>query len=328
MIAEVKTNKVKKFGKIAGNLVAALIIALIAMMLFFKLVPGFGFYVVKSGSMTPGIQPGDIVFTQPVADNLEVGSIITFEVGDELVTHRIVDIENGQIYTKGDANEDADTGFITAANIQGSYLFTLPKVGYLTEVTSTKKGWFLVVIVPTLILVGFIVRAILKEAFKPAKPVAVTAAAGAAVEAARTEIKAEKTPKKAAAQQPPSLFSFLSFKSEKPAAADNHTVKAVKAEPVAAEVKAEQPQIKKSAPEPPSLFSFLSFKSSGSAKKAAPAAAVKTAAEVKTETSGVKLENIAAQTVQSQPVCQPFSSPAVTELVRDQLKSLLEGYSR
>jgi hypothetical protein len=156
--------------------------------------------------------------------------------------------------------------FITAANIQGSYC-VLTQSRVLTEVTSTRRR-FVVVIVPTLFLVGFIVRAILKEAFKPAKPVAVTAAAGAAVEAARTEIKAEKTPKKAAAQQPPSLFSFLSFKSEKPAAADNHTVKEVKAEPVAAEVKAEQPQIKKPAPEPPSLFSFLSFKSSGSTKKA------------------------------------------------------------
>jgi hypothetical protein len=35
MIAEVKTNKVKKFGKIAGNTGCRSMIALIAMMMFF-----------------------------------------------------------------------------------------------------------------------------------------------------------------------------------------------------------------------------------------------------------------------------------------------------
>ena len=51
-----------------------------------------------------------------------------------MIVHRIVEIEiiNGTAYyyTKGDANEDADTGYITDADIEGVVLFRVPFIGY------------------------------------------------------------------------------------------------------------------------------------------------------------------------------------------------------
>ena len=54
-------------------------------------------------------------------------------IDENLIVHRVVDVRqiNGVVYyiTKGDANENADSGFITAENIRGVVLFKLPYVG-------------------------------------------------------------------------------------------------------------------------------------------------------------------------------------------------------
>ena len=53
-----------------------------------------------------------------------------------MIVHRVADIQiiNGttRYYTKGDANEDLDTGFITDANIVGLVNHKLPFVGFPT----------------------------------------------------------------------------------------------------------------------------------------------------------------------------------------------------
>ena len=53
-----------------------------------------------------------------------------------MIVHRVADIQiiNGttRYYTKGDANEDLDTGFITDANIVGLVNYKLPFVGFPT----------------------------------------------------------------------------------------------------------------------------------------------------------------------------------------------------
>ena len=53
-----------------------------------------------------------------------------------MIVHRIVEIEiiNGTAYyyTKGDANEDRDAGYITSANIVGTVNYKLPAFGYPT----------------------------------------------------------------------------------------------------------------------------------------------------------------------------------------------------
>jgi signal peptidase len=149
--------------------VIAIIIGLAtAGLLFIHFSPDYGLYFVKSGSMRPSINPGDIVITGPVGD-LQPGKIITFEQHDVLVTHRIIGREGDMLQTKGDNNEDPDTSLLPISSVFGSYLFRIPYVGYINSFVSTRKGWFLIIIVPAIVLVLFIVKDIIKETLKSPK---------------------------------------------------------------------------------------------------------------------------------------------------------------
>jgi signal peptidase I len=155
--------------------IAIIIGMIILLLLFFKFVPGYGFYVVQSGSMVPAIGVGNLVFTGPPG-TVKIGQIVTFQVEGEIVTHRIVSIEGDQIVTQGDANKSPDPRSISAADIRGTYLFQIPGIGNLTDFATTKKGWFILVIIPSIILVLLLVKEILKEAFKKDPAAAPTAA--------------------------------------------------------------------------------------------------------------------------------------------------------
>lgn len=69
---------------------------------------GYGTAVVVSNSMAPIIEKNDLILLQR-QDTYSVGDIITFEDDNKsLVTHRIVNIENGNYFTKGDNNDLID----------------------------------------------------------------------------------------------------------------------------------------------------------------------------------------------------------------------------
>jgi signal peptidase len=103
--------------------------------------PRFGYQVlvVRSGSMRPSIPVGSLAVYQPVdANRLADGDVIVFRhpgTNDELVTHRIVRIENGpagrRLVTKGDANGAPDSWRIPAAGQGSRYAFSIPVAGYV-----------------------------------------------------------------------------------------------------------------------------------------------------------------------------------------------------
>jgi signal peptidase len=92
--------------------------------------------IVRSGSMTPVFHTGDLILiSRPSGEVLDPGTIITFRVGDKIVTHRIVDLEQGGYITKGDANNtidywnvDVNTSGLT--QIIGVYRGKIPYLGF------------------------------------------------------------------------------------------------------------------------------------------------------------------------------------------------------
>lgn len=93
--------------------------------------------VVGSSSMSGTLEKGDvIVYEKNLSRPVEEGDVIVFEKNQMTVVHRVVEIDhvNGQTryYTKGDANEEMDSGFITPANVVGTVRVTLRYVGYPT----------------------------------------------------------------------------------------------------------------------------------------------------------------------------------------------------
>lgn len=97
----------------------------------------YGSLVIATDSMTGELNRGDsAIFEQYDDQTIAVGQVIVFEKDDSLIVHRVVDIHyiNGvtQYYTKGDANEDRDTGHITEGDIVGIVHMKVPYVGYPT----------------------------------------------------------------------------------------------------------------------------------------------------------------------------------------------------
>ena len=92
----------------------------------------------KSGSMEPYIMTHGAAVTKKVTDieQLEVGDVISFYVptNDGLkihVTHRIIKMEDGIVYTKGDNNDVADSWVLTIDNIVDEVVIVLNQFPWL-----------------------------------------------------------------------------------------------------------------------------------------------------------------------------------------------------
>ena len=97
----------------------------------------YGALVIATESMTGELNKGDIViFERYEKQTVTEGQVIVFEKYGTMIVHRVVDIEiingNARYYTKGDANEDMDAGFITKSDIRGCAQKKLPLLGYPT----------------------------------------------------------------------------------------------------------------------------------------------------------------------------------------------------
>lgn len=145
------------------TIILALVLAGVAFLYFS---PGYDMRLVRSESMKPAINMGDLVVTGPVgglfSGEIEEGDVVTYQRGDELVTHRVLSVEGDTLVTKGDAVEDPDPWAVTLSDVRGVYLFKVPYAGYLANFIRTKFGWFLVIILPATALVALLIRDIFK----------------------------------------------------------------------------------------------------------------------------------------------------------------------
>lgn len=65
--------------------------------------------VVLSGSMRPTYEVGTIIYYKPVPkEEIHEQDIVTYQMGDSMVTHRVKRIENGEFITQGDNNNVED----------------------------------------------------------------------------------------------------------------------------------------------------------------------------------------------------------------------------
>ena len=97
----------------------------------------YGSLVIATESMSGELEKGDVIIFESYEDQPVIeGQVIVFEKYNVMVVHRVVDIKiiNGvtRYYTKGDANEDNDDGFIVDADIVGLADKKIPLLGYPT----------------------------------------------------------------------------------------------------------------------------------------------------------------------------------------------------
>ena len=70
-------------------------------------------------------------FTDTKERRPEIGDIVTYQVGETRVTHRVIRKEHKGYVTKGDANNREDPTVVTADQIIGKVIFSLPCLGYV-----------------------------------------------------------------------------------------------------------------------------------------------------------------------------------------------------
>lgn len=92
---------------------------------------------IMSGSMEPLVYAGDVVIIEKAdAAQMKKGDIVQYWAKDIFIIHRIIDIdklEDQTVYiTKGDNNNVRDTEPVTAEQIKGKVIATVPKLGLLT----------------------------------------------------------------------------------------------------------------------------------------------------------------------------------------------------
>ena len=101
----------------------------------------FKYYAIAiaTGSMKPAINKGDVVVIEKIEDNFEVikkGQTIAFKHDNVTIVHRVINIveENDvyYFYTKGDANNSADSFAIYEEDIVGIVNFRIPFIGLPT----------------------------------------------------------------------------------------------------------------------------------------------------------------------------------------------------
>lgn len=122
------------------------------------------FYVVASGSMTPELQVYDVLIVQghePFED-IEKGDIIVFNRPSDhnrVIVHRVVSIIDDDpitLRTKGDSNPSSIPGTdfpITEEEYIGKVVYTLPQVGYVTQLLKPPINYVIIVVVIGIMIV-------------------------------------------------------------------------------------------------------------------------------------------------------------------------------
>lgn len=129
---------INKSSKVTPVIVGSVIVLVMSFALLISNQFKYGALVIATESMTGEINKGDMIVFKKLDNNDEVkeNSIIVFTKDDNLIVHRVVGIENIdneiRYYTKGDANESNDYGYITRDNIVGITKFKMSYMGYPT----------------------------------------------------------------------------------------------------------------------------------------------------------------------------------------------------
>ena len=115
---------------------------------------GFTGVTVISGSMEPEISVGDyVIIKKPRKEDIQKGTIITFEQDGVLVTHRVESVVNDGVYsTKGDANNTVDSQLVKFENILGTSALVVPKFGKLLLWLRTIPGIISILVVTVLFI--------------------------------------------------------------------------------------------------------------------------------------------------------------------------------
>ena len=147
---------VRTFVKVWNAVTTVLVVAVVILALLLVGVRLFGLqvFMVLSGSMEPTFETGSLIYVKEVDPyELQPRDVITYMLDEDTVaTHRIVGIvvdeEDPTVIrfrTKGDANDAEDAMLVHYKNVLGTPVFTIPKLGYVSNYIQNPPGTYITI---------------------------------------------------------------------------------------------------------------------------------------------------------------------------------------
>lgn len=120
-------------------------------------------YIISTESMQPTLKKGDVIVIKKVdKKDLKIDDIITFKVKGEVITHRIVEIDevNGTYKTKGDNNNIIDDVNLLFEDIEGKEIIKIPHLG---NIVSGLKNGIIIILTILICLIIYLNKIEMKE---------------------------------------------------------------------------------------------------------------------------------------------------------------------
>ena len=122
-------------------------------------------YLISTESMEPELKKGDAIIIKKVSeDQLRVNDIVTFKINGEIITHRIVridDVNSEKFYiTKGDNNNVEDSDELRFSDIEGKQIIKIPHLG---NIVAGLKNGIVIILVVLIALIMYLNRIEMKE---------------------------------------------------------------------------------------------------------------------------------------------------------------------
>ena len=167
-----------KLGKIINNIFlgfSIVVFLFVCFIVFFSstdkkdiYILGYKPYVVVSDSMYPYIKVNSIVITKRVNYNdIKVGDVISFDVEtiEYSVCHRVIEITDDGLVTKGDNSAVIDVAKVREENLNGKLVL---KTNILADILKLVEvhGVFLIIVVPIALVVMVVISV---KMFMPSK---------------------------------------------------------------------------------------------------------------------------------------------------------------
>lgn len=148
---------IKIFRAVFVSLMAAILLVngyLLAAKLIFKnelpKIFGFAQIIVISGSMEPAVDVGDMLIIREQS-SYQINDIVTYHSDGNFITHRIIDVKDAEVTTRGDANNIEDDP-VPLSSVDGKVVLLIPGVGNILLFLKSPLGILLMLVVLFLLI--------------------------------------------------------------------------------------------------------------------------------------------------------------------------------
>ena len=133
---------------------------------------GHQMYFIRTGSMSPYLEPGDIIISKKydggeLTAGREDGSVVTYhgEVNGEpqLITHRVIEVNDDTVITQGDYKFNSPDAPITKDKIESVMVYKTVFLGSVFKIISTTWGFWLLIFTPIALLLVSEIVSLVKE---------------------------------------------------------------------------------------------------------------------------------------------------------------------